>query len=99
MTSPQRAATSRPQAPSPPREAPPALEGNDQLITVIFTAVWALALVVLLSLGHHLPSSAHWWIWTCVAGVGLGLFAIGYVPWLKRSRARAAQRRSGDGPT
>ena len=97
MTSPRRDARSQREA-LPQREAPPALEGNDQLITVIITAAWALALIVLLSLGHDLPSSKHWWIWTCVTGIGLGLFAVGYVPWLKRSRARAAERRSGGGP-
>ena len=85
--------------PQPRREAPPPLEGNDQLITVVITAAWALALIVLLSLGHNLPSSKHWWIWTCVTGVGLGLFAVVYVPFLKRSRARAAERRSGGGAT
>jgi|SRR5215467_2704028 len=94
----QRDATPQRLAPSQV-EAPPPLEGNDQLITVIITAAWALALVVLLSLGHSLPSSKHWWIWTCVTGVGLGLFAVVYVPWLKRSRERAAARRSGSGPT
>jgi len=104
MTSPQREALSQREAASqrlaaPPVEAPPPLEGNDQLITLIITAAWALALIVLLSLGHILPSSNHWWIWTCVTGVGLGLFAVVYVPWLKRSRERAAARRSGSGPT
>jgi hypothetical protein len=109
MTSPQREATSQRVTPpqreaaplegQPRREAPPPLEGNDQLMTVIITAAWALALIVLLSLGSVLPSSKHWWIWTCVAGVGLGLFAVVYVPWLKRSRARATERRSGGGPT
>jgi len=83
----------------PRREAPPPLEGNDQLITVIITAAWAVALIVLLSLGDFLPSSKHWWIWTCVTGVGLGLFGVVYVPFLKRSRARAAERRSGGDAT
>src|SRR5215472_2266614 len=83
----------------PRSEAPPPLEGNDQLITVIITAAWAVALIVLLSLGDFLPSSKHWWIWTCVTGVGLGLFGVVYVPFLKRSRARAAERRSGGDAT
>jgi uncharacterized protein DUF2530 len=78
----------------PNREVPPALEGNDQLIAAIGTVAWAVALIVLVSLGHHLPSSRHWWIWTCVAGMGLGAFAVLYVPRLKRSRTRAAEKRS-----
>jgi len=78
----------------PRREVPPPLEGNDQLIAAIGTAVWAVALIVLVSLRNHLPPSHHWWIWTCLTGVGLGLFGVLYIPRLKKSRARAADRRS-----
>src|SRR5215470_14460854 len=78
----------------PRREVPPPLEGNDQLIAAIGTAVWAVALIVLVSLGNHLAPSHHWWIWTCLTGVGLGLFGVLYIPRLKRSRARAADGRS-----
>jgi len=81
----------------PNREVPPAFEGNDQLIAAIGTAAWAVALIVLVSLGHHLPPSSRWWIWSCVAGVGLGLFGVLYVPRIKRSRARAGQRRPDAG--
>jgi len=76
------------------REVPPPLEGNDMLIAAIGTAVWAVALIVLVSLGHHLPPSRHWWIWTCAAGAGLGVFGLLYIPRLKRSRARMAERRA-----
>ena len=72
--------------PSPP----PPLEANDQLVAGVGTAGWAVALVVLLIVREHLPSGARWWIWTCLAGVVLGLFALWYVPRLKRSRAKAA---------
>jgi len=74
------------------RDAPPPLEGNDRLVTVVITAGWAVALVVVLGLWTTLPASAHWWVWTCLTGVGLGLFAMAYVPHLKRARARAADR-------
>jgi H+/Cl- antiporter ClcA len=74
--------------PKPYREAPPALEGNDQVIAAIGAGVWAVALIVVVVLRHHLPPTHHWWIWTCVVGVGLGLFAVVYIPLLKRSRAR-----------
>jgi type VI protein secretion system component VasK len=76
------------------REAPPPLEGNDLVITLTGTIAWAIALVVLLVLRHQLASGRQWWIWTCVAGVGFGLFGLIYVPHLKRSRARAAARRA-----
>jgi Protein of unknown function (DUF2530) len=81
----------------PSREVPPALEGNDQLITAAGTAAWAVALIVLVIMRHDIPASSHWWIWTCAVGVGLGVFGLAYIPRMKRSRARAAARRSPDG--
>jgi hypothetical protein len=77
-----------------PRPAPPPpLEANDKVVTGTLTAGWALALIVLLIVRDSLPADARWWIWTCVAGVAMGLFALWYVPRLKRGRARAAARR------
>jgi ABC-type nickel/cobalt efflux system permease component RcnA len=76
---------------------PPPLEANDQLVAVAGTVAWAVALVVLLIVRSELPAGARWWIWTCVAGLVLGLFAIWYVPRLKRSRARSAARRAQAG--
>jgi len=63
-------------------------------VTVIGTAGWAAALVILLILRNQLPADERWWIWTCVAGVCMGLFALWYVPYFKRARARKAQRRA-----
>jgi hypothetical protein len=77
--------------PSPP----PPLEANDQLVSGVMTAGWAIALVVLLIVRDSLPPDARWWIWTCVTGVVLGLFALFYVPRFKRSRAKAALRARG----
>jgi ABC-type nickel/cobalt efflux system permease component RcnA len=77
---------------------PPPLEANDQLVTGIITAGWAVALIVLLIVRGSLPADARWWIWTCVAGLVMGLFALWYVPHLKRGRARAAARRAA-GPS
>ncbi len=79
--------------PKPQREVPPPLEGNDLIIASTATIAWAVALIVVFALRHHLPQASHWWIWTCVTGFGLGLFGLIYVPHLKRSRARAAQKR------
>jgi len=73
--------------------APPPLEANDQLVAAVITAGWAVALVVLLVLREQIPPSERWWIWTCVAGVVMGLFALWYVPRLKRARTRSAARR------
>jgi H+/Cl- antiporter ClcA len=76
------------------RPAPPPLEANDQLVAVVVSAGWAIALITLLAVRAHIPASDRWWIWTCVTGLGLGLFGMAYVPYLKRARARAARRRS-----
>ena len=78
--------------------APPPLEANDQLVTAVFTAGWAVALVVLLILRDQIPADERWWIWTCVAGLVMGLFALWYVPRMKRARARSAARRRARDP-
>jgi type VI protein secretion system component VasK len=77
--------------PSPP----PPLEADDQLVIRVITAGWAVALVVLLIVHGSLPPGQRWWIWTCVCGVAFGLFALWYVPRLKRGRAQAAADRGG----
>ena len=48
--------------------------------------------MVLLVFRSALPSDARWWLWTCTAGLVMGLFALWYVPFLKGKRARAAAR-------
>ena len=79
----------------PYREVPPPLEGNDRLIAAVGTGVWAVVLITVVLLRDRMPASSHWWIWTCVAGVGLGLFGVVYVPMLQRSRARRGGRDDG----
>ena len=76
------------------RPSPPPLEANDQLVTAVLTAAWAVALVVLLALWEQIPASERWWIWVCATGVVMGLFGLWYVPRVKRARARAAARRN-----
>jgi uncharacterized protein DUF2530 len=80
------------------RPAPPPLEGNDRLATAVITAGWAVALAVLLIVADQIPAGQRWWLWTCAAGVAMGLFGLWYVPRLKRARARAAARQAGRGP-
>jgi hypothetical protein len=76
------------------RPAPPPLEANDQRVTAVITIAWAIALVVVLVLRPRLPADEQWWVWTCVAGLCMGLFGLWYVPYFKRARARKAQRRA-----
>ena len=76
------------------RPAPPPLEANDQLVTAVITAAWAIGLVSVLVLRDNLSPSDRWWVWTCAVGLCLGLFGLWYVPRLKRARARQAERRA-----
>jgi hypothetical protein len=76
------------------RDPPPPLEANDQLVTAVITAGWAVALVVLLIVRSYIPPGQRWWIWSALAGLVMGLFGLWYVPYLKRARARSAQRRA-----
>ncbi|WP_344939642.1 DUF2530 domain-containing protein [Sphaerisporangium flaviroseum] len=68
--------------PRPPDPSAP-LETNDTATILAGTGLWVVALIVLLIMG---PSPDHrWWIWTCVAGIGLGLFGCLYVRRRDRS--------------
>ena len=92
------------QGPEPARDSagrpapPPPLEADDQLVIRVITAGWAVALVVLLVVRASLPPGQRWWVWTCAAGLAFGLFALWYVPRLKRGRDRAAAGRAAAGP-
>ena len=76
------------------KQPPPPLEANDQLLTAVITAGWAVAAIVLAIVRDSLPPGERWWLWTCVTGFAMGLFGLWYVPLLKRGRARAALRRA-----
>jgi membrane associated rhomboid family serine protease len=77
----------------PERPAPPPLEGDDRVITGVITAGFAVALVVLLIVRGSMPHADRWWVWVAAFGTFMGLFGLVYVPYLKRSRNRTAERR------
>ncbi|MQA32689.1 DUF2530 domain-containing protein [Modestobacter roseus] len=59
--------------PAPTRPSPPPLKVDTARVVQIGTALWAVALVVLLVLGDRVDRV---WTWTCVAAIvlaGLGL--------------------------
>lgn len=68
------------------------MQSNDVRIAVVGTVAWAVALVALLVL--DLPSRDRWWLWVCVAGIAIGLFATWYVPRLQAGRARLEAARA-----
>jgi hypothetical protein len=63
-------------------------------VTVVITTGWVLALIVVFAVRNELPADVRWWVWTCLTGVLMGLFALWYVPFLKRRRARIAAERA-----
>jgi hypothetical protein len=75
-------------------DPPPPLEANDQQVAASITVAWAVATIVLVIVRGDLPAADRWWVWVPVTGLAFGLFALWYVPHLKRSRAATAQRRS-----
>lgn len=64
------------------------LQTNDTATFLVGTALWAVALVILLIL----QPAERWWIWTCVAGVGGGLFGLWYVHRFNRPRDHPGPR-------
>ena len=54
--------------PAPTRPSPPPLQVDTARVVLAGTALWAIALVVLLFLGDDVDRV---WTWTCVAGVVL----------------------------
>ena len=80
-------------SPEPPVTKPLDVDGVSAVIAGI--VVWVVALVILL-LFFRTRLNAHsstWWLWVCVAGIGLGLIALPYV-----LRRRAVYRRARPKP-
>ena len=64
------------------------LDVNGVRTVAVGTALWAIAFVLLLPFYGRLEASGReWWLWTCVAGFGLGIIGWDYC----RRRRRAAQ--------
>jgi hypothetical protein len=66
----------------------------------IGTILWGVALVVLLPLRGRLDETGNaWWLWTCVAGAGLGLLGIEYTRRRRDAIARVRRYRQGEAGT
>jgi hypothetical protein len=60
--------------PRPAKQAPPPLRVDTVRVVLAGTAVWVVALVVLLLLGDRVDRM---WTWTCVAGIALAGVGLG----------------------
>jgi hypothetical protein len=58
----------------PTKHAPPPLQVDTARVVLAGTALWAVALVVLLILGDRVDRV---WTWTCVAAIGLAALGLG----------------------
>ena len=72
--------------PGPTKQAPPPLRVDTVRVVLAGTALWTVALVVLLLLGDRVDRM---WTWTCVAGIALAAVGLGIMRWqgqLRRGR-------------
>ncbi|MFM9590133.1 DUF2530 domain-containing protein [Streptomyces scabiei] len=90
---------------TPKHEAPAPLEGPIVPTIIGGTIVWLVLFVVQLPFYGWYEDHGHtWWIWTCLAGGGLGFIGIYYVrrrdAAIKRDAARKAEEEAaGPGTT
>ena len=88
---------------TPRREAPAPLEGPVVGTIVGGTIIWFVLFLVQLPFYGWFDDHGHtWWIWTCLAGAGLGVIGIWYVRGrdaaIKRAAAEKAAEASDSGP-
>ena len=69
--------------PRPAKQAPPPLRVDTVRVVLAGTALWAVALVVLLLLGDRVDRV---WTWTCVAAIVLAALGLALMRWQGQSR-------------
>ncbi len=80
---------------TPRHEAPEPLEGPVVPTIIGGTIVWfVLFLAQLPFYGWYSDHGHTWWVWTCLAGAGLGLIGIWYVKKRDAAIKRAEAARS-----
>jgi Protein of unknown function (DUF2530) len=78
----------------PSRPAPPPLQVDTAKVVLAGTALWAVALVVLLLLGDRVDRS---WTWTCVAGIVLAGLGFARMRWQGQIGPRNRRDDAGGG--
>src|SRR6476660_7320843 len=80
---------------TPKHEAPEPLEGPVVATITGGTILWCVLFLAQLPFyGWYRDHNHEWWVWTCLAGAGLGLIGIWYV----RGRDAAIKRTSAGLP-
>jgi multidrug transporter EmrE-like cation transporter len=77
--------------PGPTKQAPPPLQVDTARVVLAGTALWAIALVVLLFLGDRVDRM---WTWTCVAAIALAILGLGVM----RLQGQLPRREHSDHP-
>lgn len=79
------------------RPDPEPVKTDDRKAMLVGTALWLVALAVLLGFAGPLYESGQgWWLWTCVAAIGLGLLGLLYTQWRRGQDRR--DRVGSNGP-
>jgi hypothetical protein len=74
------------------------LDVDGVLAAAVGTLAWTVALLVLALRRDELVATGRtWWLWTCLAGVGLGLLGLSYCTH-RRDALRSAARGSAQPP-
>jgi len=69
------------------RPDPVPVKTDDRKAFLAGTALWVLALAVFVVLLPMLTEQGHtWWLWTCVAGLAIGLIGLGWSVWRQRAQ-------------
>ena len=81
------------------RPPPEPLEVDDVRVVATGTAIWGVLFLALLPFGARLYDAGRGtWLWTCLAGFGLGLLGIAYCrrrrDALRRDRRRRTEERT-----
>jgi hypothetical protein len=77
--------------PRPTRPAPPPLQVDTAKVVLAVTALWGVALVVLLILGDRVDRV---WTWTCVCAIVLAGLGLGLARWQGQLKDPIAPHRS-----
>ena len=76
----------------PDRPAPEPLDVDAARVVAVGTILWFVGFLVLLPFRDRLEAAGHEvWLWTCLAGVGLGLIGL---PLCLRQRTTARRARA-----